>query len=106
MEFQKSVALGKDWIIAFSGLPLKLMTVMGFFVAFMGFLYALYLIYNFFLRHPTSGWSSLMVVILVLGGLQMVMFGIVGEYLWRNLGESRKRPLYFIEKSTCDDDGE
>jgi dolichol-phosphate mannosyltransferase len=46
-----------------------------------------------------------MVVILVLGGLQMVMFGIVGEYLWRNLDESRKRPLYFIEKSTCEDDG-
>ena len=102
-SFRSRLRLAKDWIIAFSGLPLKLMTVMGFFVAFMGFLYALYLIYNFFLRHPTSGWSSLMVVILVLGGLQMVMFGIVGEYLWRNLGESRKRPLYFIEKSTDDD---
>jgi len=36
----------------------------------------------------------------------MVMFGIVGEYLWRNLDESRKRPLYFIEKSTRNDGGE
>ena len=99
-NFRSRLRLAKDWIIAFSGLPLKFMTVMGFFVAFMGFLYALYLISNFFLRHPTSGWSSLMVVVLVLGGLQMVMFGIVGEYLWRNLDESRKRPLYFIEKST------
>ena len=104
-SFRSRLRLAKDWVIAFSGLPLKLMTVMGFFVAFMGFLYALYLIFNFFLIHPLSGWSSLMVVILVLGGLQMVMFGIVGEYLWRNLDESRKRPLYFIEKSTCEDEG-
>jgi len=77
----------------------------GFIVAFLGFLYALYLIVNFFLNIPPEGWSSLMVVILILGGMQMVMFGIVGEYLWRNLDEVRKRPLYFIEKSTDEDDG-
>ena len=104
-NLRSRLRLAKDWIIAFSGLPLKFMTVVGFFVAFMGFLYALYLIFNSFLRNPIAGWSSLMVVILVLGGLQMIMFGIAGEYLWRNLDESRKRPLYFIEKSTHEDEG-
>ena len=41
-----------------------------------------------------------MVAVLVLGGIQMIMLGVAGEYLWRNLDESRKRPLYFIEKET------
>ena len=103
-SFRSRLRLAKDWIIAFSGLPLKLMTIVGFLVAFVGFSYALFTIINaVFVGKPVQGWSSIMVVILILGGLQMIMFGIVGEYLWRNLDESRRRPLYFIEKSTCDD---
>jgi dolichol-phosphate mannosyltransferase len=38
-----------------------------------------------------------MVVILIIGGLQMIMLGVLGEYLWRNLEESRRRPLFLIE---------
>jgi dolichol-phosphate mannosyltransferase len=41
-----------------------------------------------------------MVGILVLGGIQMIMLGMIGEYLWRNLDETRKRPLYFIERKS------
>jgi dolichol-phosphate mannosyltransferase len=47
--------------------------------------------------HPIEGWASLMVVTLIIGGLQMLMLGVLGEYLWRNLEESRKRPLFLIE---------
>jgi dolichol-phosphate mannosyltransferase len=86
--------------VAFSGLPLKLMSLVGFFVALSGFLYALYVIFNAFSGNPIDGWSSIMVAVLILGGIQMIMLGVVGEYLWRNLDESRKRPLYFIEKKT------
>ncbi|MBT3880021.1 MAG: glycosyltransferase family 2 protein [Candidatus Scalindua sp.] len=103
-SFRSRLRLAKDWIIAFSGLPLKLMTIVGFLVAFVGFSYALFTIINaVFIGKPVQGWSSIMVVILILGGLQMIMFGIVGEYLWRNLDESRKRPIYFIEKSTYEE---
>ena len=103
-NFRSRLRLAKDWVIAFSGLPLKLMTVVGFLVALVGFSYSLFLIINaVFIGKPVQGWSSIMVAILILGGLQMIMFGIVGEYLWRNLDESRKRPLYFIEKSTYED---
>jgi dolichol-phosphate mannosyltransferase len=102
-SYRSRLRLAKDWIIAFSGLPLKLMTIVGFIVAFNGFLYATFLIINSFLKNPMAGWSSIMVVVLVLGGIQMIMLGIAGEYLWRNLDESRKRPHYFIEKSTRDD---
>jgi len=99
-SYRSRLRLAKDWIIAFSGLPLKLMTIVGFIVAFNGFLYATFLIINSFLKNPIAGWSSIMVAVLVLGGIQMIMLGVAGEYLWRNLDESRKRPLYFIEKKT------
>ena len=99
--------LAKNWVIAFSGLPLKLMTAVGFFVAFVGFSFALFTIINAVsIGKPVLGWTSIMVVILLLGGLQMIMFDIVGEYLWRNIDESRKRPLYFIEKNTFEDNKE
>lgn len=101
--FKKKLHLSLDWILAFSGLPLKLMTFVGFIVALLGFLYAVFLILkDLFIGTPIQGWSSLMVVILFIGGIQMIMFGVVGEYLWRNLEETRKRPLYFVERSTSD----
>ena len=44
------------------------------------------------------GWTSLMVAMLLLSGFQMIMLGMLGEYMWRNLDESKNRPLYVIEK--------
>ena len=49
---------------------------------------------------PTPGWASLMVMVLFLGGLQMLMMGILGEYVWRALDEARRRPRYLIEDAT------
>ena len=99
-SFRSRLHLAKDWIVAFSGLPLKLMTIIGLFVSLIGFLYAMFIFIFSLIGNPIKGWASTMVVILILGGLQMLMLGIVGEYLWRNLNESKKRPLYIIEKST------
>jgi dolichol-phosphate mannosyltransferase len=53
----------------------------------------------FFIKQ-IDGWSSIMVVVLFIGGIQMLMIGTLGEYLWRNLEESRKKPLFFIEKKS------
>jgi len=92
--------LARDWIVAFSGLPLKLMSIIGLLVSSFGFLYAMFIIAYAIVGNPVQGWASIMVVILILGGMYMLMLGIVGEYLWKNLDESRRRPLYFIEKST------
>jgi len=99
-SFRNRFRLAKDWIVAFSGLPLKIITIVGFFTALSGFLYSLYIIFNAFSGNPAPGWSSIMVVVSVLAGVQMMMLGIIGEYLWRNIDESRKRPLYFVEKKT------
>lgn len=87
-----------DAFVGFSYLPMRFMSLVGFVAAFCGFLYALFVVVmRFVIGHPIEGWASLMVVTLIIGGLQMLMLGVLGEYLWRNLEESRKRPLFFIE---------
>jgi len=100
-NFKSRLRLATDWIIAFSGIPLRFVTYLGIFISLLGFVYALGVFINVFLfGSPVQGWASLMVVILFLSGIQMILLGTFGEYLWRNLDESRKRPLYFLEKST------
>jgi polyisoprenyl-phosphate glycosyltransferase len=86
--------------MAFSGLPLKLMSLLGIVFAGLGFAYAVFIIIYTLLGYATPGWSETAVLILVIGGIQMVMIGVIGEYLWRTLDESRNRPLFFIEETT------
>ena len=88
-----------DAFVLFSYAPLRIMSYLGMLSSISGFLYAL-LIVILRLRNgtPVQGWSSLMVAVLVLGGVQMMMLGILGEYLWRTLEAARRRPLYFVEE--------
>jgi len=50
-----------------------------------------------------QGWASMIVVSLVMGGIQLIMLGLLGEYLWRTLDESRNRPIFFLEKRSDED---
>jgi dolichol-phosphate mannosyltransferase len=102
----KKVKLLLDSVTSFSFFPIRVMSVTGFCLALLGFLYALFIIVNAILRRPVQGWSSLMVVVLVIGGAQMLMMGVLGEYLWRALDESRRRPRFLIEETTEKGKGE
>ncbi len=95
---KKKLKLLVDSITSFTYLPIRLMSYIGMIVATLGFLYAAFIVINTLLGHSVEGWSSLMVVILVLGGMQMGMLGILGEYLWRSHDETRRRPRYLIER--------
>jgi dolichol-phosphate mannosyltransferase len=102
--FKKKLKLLVDSIASFSYLPIRFMSYLGFVVAFSGFIYAGTVIVNALRGDPIQGWSSLMVVVLVLGGVQMVLMGVLGEYLWRALDEARRRPRYIVEAATNQDD--
>jgi dolichol-phosphate mannosyltransferase len=102
----KKVKLLLDSVTSFSFFPIRIMSVAGFCLALLGFLYAVFVIVNAILRRPVQGWSSLMVVVLVIGGMQMFMMGVLGEYLWRTLDESRRRPRFLIEETTEKGKGE
>jgi dolichol-phosphate mannosyltransferase len=80
-------------------MPIRATSLIGLAVAAIGGLYALLVVT---LRLTTGfvpeGWTSLMVVVLVVGGVQMLMIGSLGEYMWRNLDETRRRPRFIIER--------
>lgn len=93
----KKIKLTIDSLLAFSDIPIRHMSVLGFIIAFCGFIYALYSIWSYMHGTTVEGWSSLIVAILLVGGVQMMMLGILGEYLWRTFDESRGRPRFIIE---------
>lgn len=95
----KKVKLFIDTFVSFSYFPLRVMSFLGITIAFAGFIYALIIITaRLFYSKAIEGWSSLMVVLLLVSGVQMLMLGVLGEYLWRNFDESRKRPLFIIDE--------
>ncbi|MEG0404485.1 glycosyltransferase family 2 protein [Anaerorhabdus sp.] len=97
-SYKKRFDLFVDTFIVFSHTPIRWISVFGFLMSITGFIAAVYFIIDKFVRGTdVAGWTSLIVVVLVLAGVQMIMLGIIGEYMWRNLDETRKRPLYIIE---------
>ena len=99
-SFKKKIKIFIDSIASFSFFPIRVMSVAGFCISIIGFLYAAVVILNALAGDPPQGWASLMIVILIIGGFQMLMMGILGEYLWRVLDESRRRPKYLVEETT------
>jgi dolichol-phosphate mannosyltransferase len=97
-SFSKKIKLFIDSMVSFSYAPIRLMSLAGSCVSVLGFCYAAFVVANAFRGHPIPGWASLMVVVLILGGFQLLMLGVLGEYLWRAFDETRGRPRYVIEE--------
>ncbi len=87
-----------DSILGFTHLPVRIMSVTGIFISFIAFLYGCGVVFNYFKGNPIEGWSSAILLILVIGGFQMTMLGIIGEYIWRILDEVRGRPYFVVEQ--------
>ncbi|WP_431635837.1 glycosyltransferase family 2 protein [Dyella sp. KULCS107] len=89
--------LAVEGITSFSTAPLRLATWVGLGAAAFAFVYGLWVMAKALLwGDPVRGYPTLMVVILFLGGVQLLALGVIGEYLGRNYAESKQRPLYFI----------
>jgi len=99
--FGKKLKLVVDSLTAFTFAPVRCMSYLGFAIALAAFVWAGFIVRNAIFGHPVEGWSSVMVAVLFLGGLQMIMLGVLGEYLWRALAEARQRPLHVIERQTA-----
>jgi len=90
-----------DTVVSFSSLPIRLTSATGVTIAAMSFVYALYLaIDRMVYGRGVEGWTTIIVLILMLGGLQLVVLGMLGEYLWRVCDEVRQRPLFLIQELT------
>lgn len=99
--FWKKVRFLLDSFVAFSYAPIRLTSTIGLVVAVAGFLYAAVILgLRLTTGFPIEGWASLAVIVLVLGGVQLVVIGTLGEYLWRALDLARARPLYIVSSVT------
>ena len=86
-----------DGITGFSTLPLRVWTYVGASVALVAFLYACWIIAKTLLWGVvTPGYATLLTVVLMLGGMQLVGLGIMGEYVGRLVSESKRRPLFLV----------
>ena len=98
---RKMVKLAVDSLVQFSSMPLRACTFTGLGVAALGLVYAVVLVVRSLLGVDTpSGWPTILVVVLVLGGIQLTVIGVMGEYVWRAVEETRRRPLYVVRGVT------
>ena len=98
-NYRKLINLAVDGITSFTTAPLRISTYLGFTVSLGAFFYILYLLIRPLFGVSTGGgYSSLMAVILFLGGVQLLSLGVIGEYIGRIFNETKHRPLYFVEE--------
>ena len=90
-----------DGITSFSSRPLRFSMYLGLIVFILALLYAIYAIIMHFTGHTNPGWTSLLITILFLGGVQLFSIGIIGEYIARIFNEAKARPHYFISDRTA-----
>lgn len=100
-SFGKMLKFAIVGITSFSTKPLHLATIFGYAIAAAAFLYGVYAILMKLLTDSTiSGWASLLTVVLFIGGVQMIMLGILGEYIGKLFIESKKRPNYIVKEKS------
>ncbi len=98
-SFSKMLHFASDGITSFSVKPLKISIYLGFIIAFIAFLYILYAIYiSVFTNNAITGWTSTIISVLFIGGIQLIMIGILGNYLGKLFMENKKRPNYIIKE--------
>jgi polyisoprenyl-phosphate glycosyltransferase len=98
--FPRMWRLGSDALFSFSTAPVRLAIRLGLGVVACGVLYLLYILYTLWFEpaRVLPGWTSIIVVVLILSGVQILFVGVIGEYIARIFEESKRRPLYFFKQ--------
>lgn len=96
--FKKMLQLAVDAITGFSIVPLRLATWLALFTTFLGALLIVWVLFRWFTGDVVSGWSSVMVVVLLVSSVQLLTIGILGEYIGRLYLQSKRRPHFVVER--------
>ena len=98
--------LAADAVFSFSYVPIRIVTWVGIFMAMASFCYLLWVLFQkFFTQAAISGWTSILGATLLLGSIQIVMLGVVGEYIARIYEETKRRPSYIVSHRIPPKDG-
>jgi dolichol-phosphate mannosyltransferase len=96
---RKMVRFALDAMTSFSTVPIRLVTGLGFLTVLFCIAYLAYTLYAKFASHSTvPGWTSVVIVVLLLGGVQLLSLGIIGQYIARIFDEAKQRPLYLVDE--------
>jgi glycosyltransferase involved in cell wall biosynthesis len=90
-----------DTFIGFSFVPIRLITLAGILLSLLTVPFAVYLVLVYVTGHPLPGWTSVMLALTLFFGIQFLLMGVVGEYLYRIYAEVVRRPLYFVSDTTA-----
>ncbi|KTI66979.1 glycosyltransferase [Enterobacter kobei] len=97
---RKMLALALEGITSFSVTPLRIVTALGFVISILSSLGIIYTLAQYFMGHTVSGWASVILAVLFIGGVQMLCLGVIGEYIGKIYMESKGRPKYFVEETS------
>jgi dolichol-phosphate mannosyltransferase len=99
-SLSKMVDFAIQGITSFTILPLRIAILFGILFSLCSFLYALYALYiRVFTDTAIEGWTSLLISVLLLGGIQLICLGVIGEYVGKMFIEAKRRPTYVIKES-------
>lgn len=94
----KMVSLAVDGVTSFSVRPLRLITLLGFIVAFLALIGIIYVIVSVVSGYYVDGWASTTSILCFVSGIQMISLGVIGEYIGKIYLETKQRPRYFISE--------
>jgi dolichol-phosphate mannosyltransferase len=98
--FKKMLKFATSGVTSFSVKPLRLSVYLGLAIAFFSFLYGIYAAFIFlFTNKAITGWTSVIISVLFVGGINLLMLGIIGEYLGKLFIENKQRPNYLVSES-------
>lgn len=100
----KMLALAVDGITSLSIKPIRIITGMGIFMSLLSIILIIYVLISFGSGNVVQGWSSNVIIVLLIGGIQMISLGVIGEYVGKIYLETKHRPRFIISEKTEDSD--
>lgn len=97
--FSKKIKYLLDGVLNYSYAPLRFFSLIGIISFLLGIFYSIIIVFQYiFWGTPFVGWAPLMIIILLFSGMQLLVLGLIGEYLWRTLEQTKNRPKFIIKK--------
>ncbi|MEW6200633.1 MAG: glycosyltransferase family 2 protein [bacterium] len=97
--FRKMLLFALDAVVSFSAFPLRMSAFLGFIAIILALIYFIYIIYVKVAGFTVPGWTSTLAVIIFFGGVQLLILGVIGEYISRIYEETKQRPVYIVRRS-------
>jgi dolichol-phosphate mannosyltransferase len=96
-SWRKSFRLARHGLLSFSTIPLEIISYIGFLMVGLAFIYLVYVIVTALLGNAVTGWASVIAMVLILGGVQLISIGVVAQYVGMIFEEVKQRPLYVLK---------